>query len=89
MASIEEFKNNMTVVFFKSDGKINEIFGGVQEFDVLYGDRSMDFSLILESKIFSRNDYVMQNKYNFRVNVQTKELETLPNALPNYPVAQV
>lgn len=87
MATIEEFKNSMTIIYFKSDGKINEIFGGIQDFNVLYGDRAMDFSQILDSKVFPRNDYVMQNKDNFRVNAQTLELEILPNAIPKYPIA--
>ena len=79
----------MTIFFSKRTGTIKAVFSGeLQHIGTVYGAESEDYALIWdEIEIPDDNDVI--NKFsNYRVNVETRQLEMLPTT-NSYPMAQI
>lgn len=85
--TLEEMQNSMTIVFNKRTGSIKATYGGIQDMDILYGEESEDYKLIWDLQIFEKDQYVLDNIQQFKVNIETKQLELLPNTVNKYPIA--
>jgi len=86
MATIEENENSMTIFYRKSNGDIKGIMTGINDMSA-FGDEEADFNLIWDYVVLPKDDFVLQNPFNFKVNIETKSLEIKANSL-NYPIAE-
>ena len=78
----------MTLVFSKRNGNIKGIFSGdLQTMDVLFGEDAEDYKMIWDEVVLKEDNYVIQNVQQFKINIETKELEMIP-VVNNYPLAQ-
>jgi hypothetical protein len=85
MPNIEEMKNNMTIFYSKSNGSIKGAGSGIQNMNI-YGDDAEDYSLIWDFIVLPIDDYVIKNVQLFKINVNTKNLEMIPQE-NNYLIA--
>ena len=78
----------MTIIFNKRLGTIKSIFSGnLQNIKTLYGNEAQDYKIIWDEIIIKDDDFVLKNPQNFRVNVDTKQLEMLSQQANKYPIA--
>ena len=78
----------MTIIFNKRLGTIQSIYSGdLQRIDILYGNEAEDYKLIWDEIIISDDEFVMRNFQNFKINVDTKQLEILAEQINQYPIA--
>lgn len=82
MATIEEMENQMTVFFNKRLGKIMSIATGIQDFNTYYGEQAEDYSLIWDSVVLIKNDYVIQHQDDFII--ENKQLKLINNDLQQF-----
>lgn len=87
MATIDEMNSSMTIFYSKSTGLIKSIMNGIQDMN-FFGQDKEDFTLIWDFIVLNRDDYVLNNYKQFKINLDSKALELIASALPNYPVAQ-
>ena len=87
MATIEEMNNSMTIFFYKSNGDIYSIATGIQPIDVYLGTHAIDLMQIIDSIVLPKDEYVLRNYAQFKINLDTKTLEMIANTIPNYPIA--
>ena len=85
MATIEEFNKNMTIFYSKRTGDIKGASSGIQDMSV-YGEDCTDYSLIFSYIVLPIDDYVIRNIKQFKINIDTKQLEMLPQ-VNQYPIA--
>ena len=78
MATIEENKKKMTVFYMKSDGSIVNFSTGIQDMN-FYGEHKEDYSLIYDCIVVDFDEYVMNNLFNFYVDVELKKLKIKHN----------
>lgn len=85
----EEMKNSMTIYYFKSTGKIYAVATGIQDMNY-YGDNAEDFKLIIDYIVVPKDETVINDFTRFKINTETKQIEILQSAIPNYnyPVAK-
>ena len=77
----------MTIVYSKRTGNIKAIFSGdLQHINTAYGEESQDYMLIWDEISIEDDINVMQNSRQFKVNIETKALEMLPQ-INKYPIA--
>jgi len=86
MATIVDHENSMTVFYRKATGDIKCIMTGIHDMSA-FGNEEADFSLIWDYVVLPKDDFVLQNPFNFKVNIETKSLEIKANSL-NYPIAE-
>lgn len=90
MATMEEHQKSMTIFFRKKDGEIKGYASGIQDMG-FYGDDEEDFSLIWDYVVLEKDLKVLNNLNKFKINVETKELEILPEFVFNpeqYSISQ-
>lgn len=85
--TIEQMESSMTIFFSKSSGAIKSLATGIQSMD-MFGEDKGDFSIIWDYVLLTKDDYVLNNYKQFKINLETKTLEIIPGAIPDYPVAQ-
>jgi hypothetical protein len=85
--TIEEMQNNMTVIYNKRTGGIKAIFTGIQDMDTLYGDEAEDYKLIWGEIVIPKDEFVLSNTLQFRVNIETLALELLASVMDKYVIA--
>lgn len=73
MATLDEFKESMTVFFSKSTGVIRTIATGVQSMSI-YGDMQEDMKLIQDCIVIPMCKDIFDNKDKYKVNLDTKEV---------------
>lgn len=73
MANIEEFKESMTIYYSLSTGIIRMITTGVQDMSI-YGDQEAEMKLIQDCIVMSLNKDILDNRNNYKVNVETKQV---------------
>lgn len=79
----------MTVIFNKRTGNIKGVFSGnLQHISTLYGDESQDYMLIWDEIIIDDDMEVLYNSRNYKVNLETKQIEMLPVEI-RYPIASL
>ena len=85
----EKMKNRMTIFYFKSTGKIYAVATGIQD-TKYFGDNEEDFKLIIDYIVVLKDETVINDFTKFKINTETKQIEILQSAIPNYnyPVAQ-
>lgn len=87
MATIEENNNSMTIYYSKSTGAIKSLATGIQNMSFFAEDEA-DYSVIWDYVVLTRDDYVLKNPSQFKINLDTKALEIIAGSIPNYPVAE-
>lgn len=86
MGDIAEFENKMTIFYRKANGEIKNIVTGIQDMS-FFGEEEGDYSLIWDYVVLDKDDFVISNPLNFKVNIVSKQLEIkLGNFV--YPVAE-
>lgn len=69
----------MTVIYSKSTGKIHGLFSGnLQHIKTLYPDEYQDYEQIWDEITLDDDQNVLNSPVSFKVNVETKQLELLP-----------
>jgi len=86
MATIEENNNSMTIFYSKSTGNIKSLATGIQDMNLFGADKD-DYSIIWDFVVLPKDEYVINNWKQFKINLTTKTLEILANTIPDYPVA--
>jgi hypothetical protein len=80
----------MLIVYSKTTGRIKGLYsGGLQTFNSVFGDEAVDYALIWDSITMPDDKAVINNPFNYIVNIKTRQLEILPSAVSNYPVANI
>lgn len=87
MSTIEEMNNNMSIFYYKSNGDINSICSGIQPTKTFFGKHSLDMMQIIDSIVLPIDSFVLKNSQNYKVNIDTKQLEMLLS-VNKYPVAK-
>lgn len=77
----------MTIHYFKSSGEIYATATGEQHIEIMYGSHAEDFLLILDEIIIPFDEFVLRNSDKFKVNIDTKEIEMLPQKINTYTMA--
>ena len=78
----------MTIIYNKRLGTIKSIFSGnLQNINSLYGEESYDYKLIWDEIIIPDDEIVFKNPQNFKVNIDTKQLEIIMQQVNQYPIA--
>ncbi|MBK5243048.1 hypothetical protein [Clostridium sp.] len=78
----------MTIIYTKRTGLIKSIFSGnLQKMDSLYGDDAQDLKIIWDEIIIPDDNNVINTPQNFKVNIDTKQLEILEQPINEYPIA--
>ena len=66
----------MLIIYFKSDGEIYRIASPYKTMREFFGKRTEEFSLIFDAIYINElNDYLFNRYPDFRVNLETKQLE--------------
>lgn len=86
MPTLEEMNNNMTIFYYKSNGDILALATGIQDINIFFGVHSPDYVLIADQIVIPKDIDVVNNVKNFKVNINTKQLEIL-STVNKYPVA--
>lgn len=86
MASIEEMQAKMTLYYSKRTGDIKSYCTGINDMSY-FGDNLEDYIIIWDYIVLERDNNVINNIKNFKINVETKQLEMKPDAVPQYPIA--
>jgi hypothetical protein len=84
--TIEDQQNKMTLIYNKRLGIIKEIGTGIFTL-VVYGKEAEDYKLIYDCFTLDKDEFVLNNFALFKVNAETKQLELLPTAIQQYPIA--
>ncbi|GFZ31228.1 hypothetical protein CSC2_17540 [Clostridium zeae] len=84
--TLDEFNKKMTLYYSKETGEIKSYCLGPQTMDYFNVNKE-EFSKIWDYKVFDRDDYVINNKEKFVVDLETNQLKIKQDALPKYPVA--
>lgn len=88
MPSLEEMQSSMTIIYNKRTGAIKAAYTGVQTMDILYGEEAEDFKLIWDELILDKDEFVLNNLQQFKINTEIKQLEIKPDSTVNkYPIA--
>lgn len=74
MASIEEHEASMTIFYYKSDGGIHSYCTGISGME-RFGDRQEDYSLIVDCKVFPRDDTVIRYLNLFYIDIETEQIK--------------
>jgi len=87
MVTIEETDNSMTIFYSKSSGEIKNFATGIQDMNFYTNDKD-DFSIIRDYVVLPKDDFVLKNIDQFKINLTAKTLELIAGStLANYPVA--
>lgn len=78
-------EEKMTLFYRKRTGEIASYCTGIQDMSY-FGDNQEDYELIWDYIVVNRDDYVLNNTSQFKVNIETKQLEMKP--ITSYPIAQ-
>ncbi len=84
---IQEHENSMTIFYRKANGAIKRINTGIQNMGI-FGDEAEDYSLIWDYVILDKDEYVLRNPFNFRVNPTTKQIEIKESNMMKYKIAK-
>lgn len=85
--NIQEHENSMTIFYRKADGAIKRTTTGIQNMGI-FGDEAEDYSLIWDYVILDKDEYVLRNPFNFRVNPTTKQIEIKESNMMKYKIAK-
>ena len=78
----------MTIIYYKANGKIKDVFGGeLQTIANTYGELADSFALICDELEIDDDIVVSRTPWSFKVNIETKQLEILP-VVNKYPIAK-
>lgn len=72
----------MTIFYSKRTGEIKSICTGIQNMDY-FGNDKEDFKLIWDCIVVEFDRYILDNYKLFKVNLENKQLEMLPNKILN------
>lgn len=86
--TIEQMENSVTVFYYKTNGDIYNFATGIQDQNIFFGEHSVELASILDQIIVPKDEYFLRNSKQFKVNIDTKALEILPNVI-QYPVANI
>lgn len=87
MATIEEMENSMTIFYSKSSGEIKALATGIQDMNYFGTDKD-DYSIIWDCVVLPKDNFVLRNYQQFKVNLETKTLGLIEGStLANYSVA--
>lgn len=87
MATIDEMSLKMTLYYSKSSGDIKSFCTGIQDMS-LFGSNKEDFSLIWDYIILDKDEFVLSNITQFKINLDTKQLEIKQETIIQYQIAQ-
>lgn len=72
----------MLIIYFKSDGEIYRVTSPYKNLDEYFGQRANEFKLIFDGiYIETLNDYLFNRYIDFKVNLNTKQLEAKAETL--------
>lgn len=79
-------EEKMTLYYRKKTGDIMSYCTGVQDMS-FFGQTQEDYELIWGYVVVDRDDYVLSNTSQFKINLETKQLEIKQEAISQYPIA--
>jgi hypothetical protein len=85
--TIEEMQANMTIIYNKRTGAIKASFSGIQNMDTLYGDEAEDYKLIWGELVLEKDEFVLNNLQQFKINTETIALELVQDIANKYAIA--
>lgn len=72
----------MLIIYYKSDGEIFRVVSPYKNMEEYFGSRTSEYSLIFDCVyIDTLNDYLFNRYIDFKVNLDTKEIEPKENVL--------
>ena len=83
MATIEENNKKMTIFYMKSDGSIVNFSTWIQDMD-FYGKHKQEYGLIYDFIVVDYDEYVMNNLFDFYVDIKEKRLRLMQENLSKY-----
>jgi hypothetical protein len=85
--TIEEMQSKMTLIYSKRTGAIKASFSGVQSMDTLYGDEAEEYRIIWDELVLDKDEFVLNNAQQFKVNPETLALELTQDIANKYAIA--
>jgi hypothetical protein len=86
MATIDEMNLKMTLYYSKSTGELKSFSTGIQDMSI-FGVNETDFSQIWDYIVLDKDEYVMSNLEQFKINLTTLQLEMKAEYVSKYPVS--
>lgn len=83
-----DYNTSMTVFYSKSSGKLQTVCSGIQNFN-MFTDDADDLTQIWDYVILPEDKNVIYRPMNYKINLDTKQLEIRPEAVPQYPIASI
>lgn len=74
-------ETSMTIFYSRNTGKIEDAIGGVQDFTV-YGKDILDKKSYLVRAVLPRNNFIIENFWDYRVNLVDNIIEAKPVETP-------
>lgn len=86
MPTIEEHEKSMTLYYSKRTGEITSFATGIQDMN-FFGNNKEDYEIIWGYIVLLKDQTVLDNTNNFKINVETMKLEIKSEEISQYPVA--
>lgn len=87
MYTLSEYENSMTLFYSKRNGEIKCYSSGIQDMNY-FGEDKADYEIIWDFIVKPVDEYVLKNIKLFKIDLETKEIAMIANAIPQYPIAQ-